>query len=134
MLLLAICSIIIFSGCESKVNNNAVISHNITTTVVAAKDQKYIEKISYSALLVNKSEEAMNIIEVQPIMNELMSSKLDVPATKIVNLFVPEEANMIIEDEFNLIPKSTTQEETIKEIFIGLNLKLDNGKIVYVAL
>ena len=56
-------------------------------------------------------------------------------SSKIVNLNVPEQAKVKIADEFVLKPKSTTKKETSKEeLFSGLNLKLDNGKIVYIDL
>jgi hypothetical protein len=136
MLLLIICSILILSGCKSKENDNGVVTDTFTTTIVTSEeDQQYVDKISYSAVLINKGEEAIRIIEVEPVLNELMASKIDVPISKIVNLNVPKQAKVKIADEFVLQPKSTTQKETSKEeIFSGLNLKLDNGKIVYIDL
>jgi hypothetical protein len=136
MLLLIICSILILSGCKSKENDNGVVTDTFTTTIVTSEeDQQYVDKISYSAILINKGGEAIRIIEVEPVLNELMASKIDVPISKIVNLNVPKQAKVKIADEFVLQPKSTTQKETSKEeIFSGLNLKLDNGKIVYIDL
>ena len=136
MILFLICSILILSGCKSKENDNGVVTDTFTTTIVTSEeDQQYVAKISYSAVLVNKGEEAIRIIEVEPVLNELMASKIDVPTSKIVNLNVPEQAKVKIADEFVLKPESTTKKETSKEeLFSGLNLKLDNGKIVYIDL
>lgn len=136
MLIFIICSILILSGCNSKENDNEVVTDTITTTVVTSKeDQQYFSKIAYSAVLVNKGEKAIRIIEIEPVLNELLASKIDVPTSKIVNLNIPEQAKVTIADEFVLQPKSTTQKEISKEeIFSGLNLKLDNGEIVYVDL
>lgn len=136
MILFLICSILILSGCKSKENINGLVTDTITTTVVTSvEDQQYVAKISYLTVLINKGEEAIRIIEVEPVLNELMASKIDVPTSKVLNLNVPEQTKVTIGDEFTLKPKSTTQKETSKEeIFSGLNLKLDNGKIVYIDL
>ncbi|MGG0823389.1 hypothetical protein ABE099_10950 [Paenibacillus turicensis] len=136
MMIFLICSISILSGCNSKENDNGVVTDTFTTTIVTSEeDQQYVAKISYSAVLINKREEAIRIIEVEPVLNELMASKIDVLTSKIVNLNVPNQAKVKIVDDFVLQPKSTTPKEASKEeIFSGLNLKLDNGKIVYIDL
>lgn len=136
MILFLICSILILSGCKSKENDNGVVTDTFTTTIVTSEeDQQYVDKISYSAILINKGGEAIRIIEVEPVLDELIASKIDIPKSKIVNLNVPEQAKGKIEDEFVLQSKSTTQKEISKEeIFSGLNLKLNNGKIVYIDL
>lgn len=136
MILFLICSILILSGCKSKENDNGVITDTFTTTIVTSEeDQQYVDKISYSAVLINKGEEAIRIIEVEPVLNELVASRIDLPTSKIVNLNIPEQSKIKIEDEFVLQSKRITQKETSKEeLFSGLNLKLDNEKIVYIEL
>lgn len=136
MIIFLICSILILSGCKSKENDNGVITDTFTTTIVTSEeDQQYVAKISYSAVLINKGEKAIRIIEVEPVLNELIASKIDIPKSKIVNLNVPEQAKVKITDEFILQSKRITQKDASKEeLFSGLNLKLDNGKIVYIEL
>jgi PBP1b-binding outer membrane lipoprotein LpoB len=122
MLLLIICSILILSGCKSKENDNGVVTDNITTTVVTSEeDRQYVAKIAYSAVLVNKSDETIRIIEVKPVLNELMASKVDVPTSMVVNLNVPEQAKVEIADELFYNQKALHKKKLMeKKYFLGL--------------
>ncbi|CAM2878115.1 hypothetical protein PASE110613_05485 [Paenibacillus sediminis] len=129
-----IIALLLLTSCSSK-ENAIITSNDITTTVTTSKDQKYIENVGYSVSLENKGKDDLHIIEVEPVLNEVMKTKVKEIPLNMVNLSIPVKGKVLVEGKFNLIPETTTQKEATKEeIFKGLNLKLQNGEILYIPL